>query len=94
MSDLLEENELAAALKKLPEWDLEGKALTQIFEFEEFTEAIDFVNVVAELAEDAHHHPDIDIRYLKVTVTLTTHEVGGVTDADIEMAQRIANIVG
>jgi 4a-hydroxytetrahydrobiopterin dehydratase len=93
MSDLLEENELAAALKKLPEWDVEGKAMTRTIEFEEFTEAIDFVNALAEIAEEAHHHPDIDIRYLKVTVMLTTHEVGGVTDADVEIAQRIANLL-
>lgn len=93
MSDLLAKNELAAALKKLPEWDLEGKALTRTIEFEEFTEAIDFVNVLAEVAEEAQHHPDIDIRYLKVMVSLTTHEVGGVTDADVEIAQRIANLV-
>lgn len=93
MSDLLDEKELAAVLKKHPEWELEEKSLTRTIEFEEFTEAIDFVNDLAEVAEEAQHHPDIDIRHLRVTVALTTHEVGGVTDADVEIAQRIDNLV-
>ncbi|MDA0767049.1 MAG: 4a-hydroxytetrahydrobiopterin dehydratase [Verrucomicrobia bacterium] len=93
MSDLLDQKELAAALKKLPEWEIEGKALVRTIEFEEFTEAIDFVNDLAEVAEDAQHHPDIDIRYVRVTVSLTTHEVGGITDDDLEIAQRIDNLV-
>jgi 4a-hydroxytetrahydrobiopterin dehydratase len=92
MSDLLDENELATVLKKCPEWEIEGKALTRTVEFEEFTEAIDFVNALAEVAEEAHHHPDIDIRYLRVTVRLSTHEVGGISDADLEMAQRVDNL--
>jgi 4a-hydroxytetrahydrobiopterin dehydratase len=93
MSDILDESELAAVLKKCPEWEVEGKALTRTIEFEEFTEAIDFVNDLAEVAEEAQHHPDIDIRYLRVTVSLSTHEVGGITDADVEIAQRIDNLV-
>lgn len=93
MSDLLEQDELEAALKKCPEWDLEGKAITRTIEFEDFMEGIDFVNDLAEIADEAQHHPDIVIRYTKVTLTLTTHDAGGLTEADIEVAQRIDNLV-
>ncbi len=92
MSDLLEDEELAA-LKKCPEWDYENKAISRTVEFEEFTEAIDFVNDLAEIAEEAQHHPDITIRHTKVTLKLTTHDAGGVTDLDIELAQRVDNLV-
>jgi 4a-hydroxytetrahydrobiopterin dehydratase len=93
MSDLLEDDELSAALKKCPEWELEKKTITRTVEFEEFMEAIDFVNDLAEIADEAQHHPDIRIRYTKVTLILTTHDAGGVTEADIELAQRIDNLV-
>ena len=93
MSDLLEEEELEAALKKCPEWEYEGKAITRTIEFEEFMEGIDFVNDLAEIADEAHHHPDITIRFTKVTVSLTTHDEGGVTELDIELAQQVDNLV-
>lgn len=95
MSDVIKGDELEQALKKCPEWEVneEGKGIFRTIEFEEFTEAIDCVNDIAEMAEEAHHHPDIDIRYLKVTLHLTTHDEGGVTSADIEMAGRIDNLV-
>jgi 4a-hydroxytetrahydrobiopterin dehydratase len=91
MSELLAPEELEVALKKCPEWELEGKYLTRTIEFEEFMEAIDFINEVAEIAEEAQHHPDIDIRFSRVTLRLTTHDVGGVTELDIQLAQRIDN---
>ena len=93
MSDLLEDDDLSAALKKCPEWEHEKKSITRTVEFEEFMEAIDFVNDLAEIADEAQHHPDIRIRYTKVTLILTTHDAGGVTEADIELAQRIDNLV-
>ncbi len=92
MSDLLEDEDLTAALKKCPEWEHEKKSITRTVEFEEFMEAIDFVNDLAEIADEAQHHPDIRIRYTKVTLVLTTHDAGGVTEADIELAQRIDNL--
>ena len=92
MSDLLEQDEVSAALKKLPEWELEGKSIERTVEFEDFTEALDFVNLVAEVAEDSQHHPEIDIRYSQVTLRLTTHDVGGITGLDTEMAHRIDNL--
>lgn len=93
MSELLEEEDLSAALKKCSEWEYEEQAITRTVEFEEFMDAIDFVNDLAEIAEEAQHHPEITIRYTKVTLVLTTHEVNGVTEADIELAQRVDNLV-
>jgi len=93
MSELLEKEELTTALKKCPEWEYELKYITRTIEFEEFMEGIDFVNNVGEIADDAQHHPDIMIKHTKVTIKLTTHDVGGVTDLDIQLAQRIDNLV-
>jgi len=93
MSELLEAEDLTSALKKCPEWEYEKKAITRSVEFEEFMDAIDFVNDLAEIAEEAQNHPDIMIRYTKVSLKLTTHDAGGVTDLDIELAQRIDNLV-
>lgn len=93
MSDLLEDDDLSAALKKCPEWDYEKNAITRTVEFEEFMEAVDFVNDLAEISEEAQHHPDITIKHTKVTLRLTTHDAGGVTDLDIELAQRVDNLV-
>ena len=89
MSAVLSTEDLEGMLKKLPEWELEGGAIERTFEFEDFNEAMDFVNTVAEVAEEADHHPDIDIRWNKVRLALVTHSAGGITEADTEMAQRI-----
>ncbi|MGE9268715.1 MAG: 4a-hydroxytetrahydrobiopterin dehydratase [Verrucomicrobiales bacterium] len=93
MSELLDEDELMSQLRKCPEWEEDGDSIVRSFEFEEFMEAIDFVNDVAELAEDSQHHPEFQISFNKVVVSLTTDDEGGVTALDIEMAQRIDNLV-
>ena len=93
MADLLEAEDLDDALKKCPEWEVDGKSLVRTIEFEEFMEGIDFVNDLAEIADEVQHHPDIFIRYNKVTLTLTTHDAGGITESDIELAQRVDNLV-
>lgn len=93
MSELLEDEDLSSALKKCPEWEYEKNSITRVVEFEEFMDAIDFVNSVADIADEAQHHPDIRINYTRVTLKLTTHDAGGVTDADVELAQRIDNLV-
>lgn len=93
MSDLLEDDDLTSALKKCPEWELEKNAITRTVEFEEFMDAIDFVNDLAEIAEEAQHHPDITIRYTKVSLKLTTDDAGGITELDVELAQRIDNLI-
>jgi 4a-hydroxytetrahydrobiopterin dehydratase len=89
MADLLKADELKNRLKKIPEWELEKKHIERTFEFDEFSEAIDFVNSVAEVAEDEEHHPDIDIRFNKVRLILSTHSKGGLTDLDFSLAERI-----
>jgi 4a-hydroxytetrahydrobiopterin dehydratase len=93
MSELLEDAELTDALKKCPEWDYEKKSISRTIEFEEFMDAIDFVNDLAEIAEEAQHHPEITIKHTKVLLKLTTQDAGGLTDLDIELAQRVDNLV-
>ena len=77
-----------AALRFLPEWTKKGSTITRIFQFRDFSTAIEFVNAVARLAERASHHPDIDIRWNKVTLSLTTHDEGGLTEKDFELAMK------
>jgi 4a-hydroxytetrahydrobiopterin dehydratase len=89
MPDLLKPDAAKALLKKVPEWELEKKHIERTFEFDDFSESIDFVNGVAEVAEDEEHHPDIDIRYNKVRLILSTHSKGGLTELDFNLAERI-----
>ena len=93
MSDLIEKSDLKDYLKRIPEWDLEGKKIERQFEFDEFMDAIDFVNGVAEISEESEHHPDIDIRWNKVKLILSTHNKGGLTDLDFELAEKIDTLV-
>ena len=93
MPDLLDSKDIKAWLKKLPEWDQEKKHIERLFEFDDFTQAIDFVNNVAEIAEEDEHHPDIDIRYNKVRIALSTHSEGGLTELDFEVAEKIETLV-
>ncbi len=93
MADLLNAQDIKAWLKKLPNWDLEKKHIERLFEFDDFSQAIEFVNGVAEIAEEEDHHPEIDIRYSKVTLRLSTHSEGGLTDMDFEMAEKIDTLV-
>jgi len=89
MADLLNSQDIKDWLKKLPEWELEKKHIERTFEFDDFTQSIDFVNSVAEIAEEEDHHPDIDIRYNKVRIQLSTHAEGGLTDRDFEVAEKV-----
>ena len=89
MAELIKADELKNRLKKIPEWELEKKHIERTFEFDEFSESIDFVNSVAEVAEEEEHHPDIDIRFNKVRLILSTHSKGGLTDLDFALAERI-----
>lgn len=93
MADLLTSQDIKNWLKKLPEWELEKKAIERTFEFDDFSQAIEFVNGVAEIAEEDDHHPEIDIRYNKVRVALSTHSEGGLTDLDFELAEKIDTLV-
>lgn len=91
--DVLSKEDLKRLLKKVPEWEIDGKKIVRSVEFDGFTEAVDFLAEVAEVAEDEGHHPDVDIRYGKVILMLTTHDAGGVTEADVEVAQRLDNLI-
>jgi len=89
MAELLKSSEIKEWLKKVPEWEQEKKTIERTFEFDDFFQSIDFVDSVAEIAEEQEHHPDIDIRYNKVRLVLSTHSEGGLTDLDFETAERI-----
>lgn len=93
MADLLTAQDIKEWLKKLPQWDHEKKHIERVFEFDDFDQAIEFVNGVAEIAGEDDHHPDIDIRYSKVTLRLSTHSEGGLTDMDFEVAEKIDTLV-
>lgn len=86
---LLTPFEIKSALAKLPDWRRRGKTIRRTFEFKDFVTAMKFVNKVAKLAEKAGHHPDIDIRWNKVTLVLSTHSEGGLTGKDVELAAKI-----
>jgi len=88
----LSQAELDRALRDLPGWTVKDGAITKTFKHDSFPEAIVFVNAVAHLAELANHHPDIDIRYSNITLALVTHDQGGITEKDVELARRIEEI--
>ena len=70
-------------------WKQKSKSITKTYKFESFRNCIVFVNRVATLADEKDHHPDIDIRYDQVSITLSTHSAGGLTDKDLELAKAI-----
>jgi len=88
MSTVLSDAEIQRALEQLPGWKQNGNAIERAFQFENFVKAMEFVNRIAEAAEALNHHPDILINYNKVTLTLVSHDSGGVTQRDIRMAGR------
>jgi 4a-hydroxytetrahydrobiopterin dehydratase len=94
MSTVLTASEVGLALQTLPGWTGDGKSIVRVFQFGNFLEAIEFVNKIAVAAETANHHPDILINYNKVTLTLVSHDSGGVTRRDIGMAGKINEIAG
>lgn len=85
----LTETEIQERLAGLAGWERHGDAIRRTFGFPGFREALAFVNRVGALAEAADHHPDIDIRYSKVTLALSTHDVGGLSARDFELAAQI-----
>ena len=87
--DKLAAEDIDQKLAQFPDWSASGDAIQRTFNFPNFVDAMAFVNSVADLAEQAQHHPDILVRYSKVTLTLSTHDAGGVTDKDFDLAKRI-----
>ena len=86
--DKLNSNEIKEALRSVPDWKKKGASITRTFEFKDFPRAIKFVDALAKIAEKEWHHPDIDIRWNKVTLTLSTHDAGGLTKKDFSLAKR------
>jgi 4a-hydroxytetrahydrobiopterin dehydratase len=80
--------EIKAALDTVPDWKQTDGAIARTYQFKDFPGAIKFVNAAADLAERAWHHPDMDIRWNKVTLTLTTHDAGGLTEKDFDLARK------
>jgi 4a-hydroxytetrahydrobiopterin dehydratase len=83
---LLPDDAIQTFVDSHPGWSLADKEITRTFEFSDFNESMGFVTRVALEAEKADHHPDIDIRWNKVTLTLSTHSEGGLTEKDVELA--------
>lgn len=80
--------QVAANLRTVPEWAEVGEAIQRTFQFKDFVTSMKFVTAVADHAEAVQHHPDILIRYGKVTLTLATHDAGGISEKDFESARR------
>lgn len=89
MAEKLSQESIDANLPNFPEWSVTAGALQRTFKFENFRESMAFVNRVAVLAETAQHHPDILVRYSKVTLTLSTHDAGGISQKDFDLAREI-----
>lgn len=88
----LSEAEVSSRLVSLTSWQLEDGELVRTFSFDDFRASLAFVNAVGELAEAAGHHPDIDIRYNKVRLALVSHDAGGLTVKDFDLAGQIDGI--
>jgi len=89
MATLVPDSDIKTMMKRVPEWETDQKSIERTFEFDDFAQAIDFVNAVAEIAEEEDHHPDIDVRWNKVRLILSTHSEGGLTELDFQLAKKI-----
>ncbi|NRB09880.1 MAG: 4a-hydroxytetrahydrobiopterin dehydratase [Richelia sp.] len=92
MAQLLTEAEIKQRASQLNEWNVEGKQLTCTRKFADFIQAIDFINKLVEPAESACHHPDIEISYNTVIIRMTTHDAGGLTQKDFDLAKVISAV--
>jgi 4a-hydroxytetrahydrobiopterin dehydratase len=89
MAERLADSAVASALQSLAGWSREGDTIRKQFTFQDFRGSIAFVNAIADLAEAANHHPDITITYNRVLVALSTHDAGGLTQNDLDLARQI-----
>ena len=90
---VLSPDAITTRLRRFPGWELAGRAIRKQYTFETFLDGIRFVDRVATVAEAADHHPDIDIRYTRVMMTLSTHSAGGITEKDFAFAEQIDHVV-
>jgi len=86
---LLGEEEIEARLGELDGWRREGDAIVKEFKLDDFVGSVDFINRLAPVAEELNHHPDLQVSWNKVTVSITTHSEGGLTQNDFGLAKRI-----
>jgi len=89
----LSELEIAKALERLEGWERDDETIRKLYTFKAFAEGIRFVDRVAAVADAMDHHPDIDIRYTTVVLTLLTHSVGGLTRKDVQLAEAIDRLL-
>ena len=94
MADVLGNDEVSAALAKLPGWSGDAEGIERAVTAASFMDGIRLVAAVAHVAEQADHHPDIDIRWRTVTFRLSTHSAGGVTEKDVVLAGQINELIG
>ena len=89
MAERLSDIAIQRELGNLPGWSRRGNVITKTYQFRTFLSGIDFVVAVAKAAEAADHHPDLDIRYTKITASLSTHSAGGITQKDLDLARQM-----
>ena len=89
---LLTDDEISAGLADLPGWDRAGNEITRTVKLGDFRDAIIYVGAVAHLAQAANHHPDIAISWNTVTLTLSTHSEGGLTEKDLALARQVSDL--
>ena len=87
MTPLLSDQEITEALATLPGWERDGDQITATYKFPAYLAGVDFVKEVAEIAEQSNHHPDIHIAWRKVTLRVSTHSAGGLTQKDMALAK-------
>lgn len=90
MPALLTPAQIQSNLAALPDWTLEGTSIQLVLTFKNFIEAIEYINKLVEPTETAGHHPDLSISYNRVTISLTTHDAGGLTQQDFAMAKKLS----
>lgn len=90
MTDLLSDDEIERQLP--PNWTREGDEITRIYEFDEYLDGIGFAAGAGGIAEDVWHHPELRIGWCEVEVRLTTHDAGGITENDMDMAERLNDV--
>jgi 4a-hydroxytetrahydrobiopterin dehydratase len=94
MQTKLSDLEIRRALGTLPGWARKGEALNKTYSFARFADGIRFVQQIAELADAMNHHPDIDVRYTDVSFSLSSHDAGGITQRDLDLAKEIEQAAG
>ena len=94
MRTKLSDLEIRRALANLPGWSRKGDALNKTYSFARFADGIRFVDQVADVADGMNHHPDIDVRYTNITFSLSSHDAGGITQRDLDLAKAIEHAAG